>query len=125
VVEIGYRAHLVIQNPFLRPTFLSHVTHETDVPVNAFTRPFWRFDAVDGYDFAAIETLKQTCIPYIVIHLPVAPELKSNKEYWDPAVEEIAQELSRLTGGKPVYGLLDYMPLPVENPERIAVTEID
>jgi hypothetical protein len=99
---------------------------------NAFQGLFLSNPPLSGSDYASdrqladtIKALKQTGIPYLVVHLPVAPEVKSEKEYnWDPPAEEIAHVVSRLTG-QPVYGLLDYMPLPVENPEKMAVTETD
>jgi hypothetical protein len=73
---------------------------------------------------ASIKTLQQTGIPYLVVHLPVLPEVKAEKEYSDLAVEGITREVARLTG-KPVYGLLDYMHLPVENADRMTVNDTD
>jgi hypothetical protein len=73
---------------------------------------------------ASIKALQQTGIPYLVVHLPTLPEVKPEKEYSDPLVEEIAREVARRTG-KPVYGLLDFMHLPVENADRMTVNDTD
>jgi hypothetical protein len=80
--------------------------------------------ADDKHLAASINAIKQTGIPYLVVHLPLLPEVKAEKEYSDPAVGEIVQEVGHLTG-QPVYGLLDYMPLPMEHPERMTVTNTD
>jgi hypothetical protein len=73
---------------------------------------------------ADIRALEQTHIPYIIVHLPMLSEVKAENEYSEPAMEEIANEVSHLTG-KPVYGLLGFMPLPLENPERMTVSDQD
>jgi hypothetical protein len=66
----------------------------------------------------SIETLNRSGIPYILIHLPFYPEVSTGEEYMWPVMAEIGREISRLTGQR-MHGLLDYIPLPVTNPERI------
>ena len=72
----------------------------------------------DGRLIAAIATLNQTAIPYILIHLPFYPEVKSGQEYWWPSLAQIAGQIGRMTG-RPMYGWLDHFPHPVPNPERM------
>jgi lysophospholipase L1-like esterase len=66
----------------------------------------------------SIETLNRSGIPYIVIHLPFYPEVSAGEEYMSPIMAEIGREISRLTG-RPMHGLLDYITLPIGNPERM------
>ena len=72
----------------------------------------------DGRLIAAIKTLESAGIPYILVHLPFYPEVKSGEEYSVPAATEIAREIGRLSGRR-VHGLLDYIPRPISNPERM------
>jgi lysophospholipase L1-like esterase len=67
---------------------------------------------------AAIATLNQTAIPYVLIHLPFYPEVKSGQEFSVPIMAQIARQIGRMTG-RPMQGLLDYIPHPVPNPERM------
>jgi hypothetical protein len=67
---------------------------------------------------AAIKTLRDSGIPYILVHLPFYPEVKSGEEYSVPLAAQIAREIGRLTD-RPVHGLLDYIPHPVLDPERM------
>jgi lysophospholipase L1-like esterase len=67
---------------------------------------------------AAIATLNQTGIPYVLIHLPFYPEVKSGQEYWWPNLALIAQQIGRMTG-RSMHSWLDYFPHPLPNPERM------
>jgi hypothetical protein len=53
-----------------------------------------------------------------VIHLPFYPEVSAGEEYMSPIMAEIGREISRLTG-RPMHELLDYITLPIGNPERM------
>jgi hypothetical protein len=66
----------------------------------------------------SIETLNRSGIPYIVIHLPFYPEVNAGEEYMWPIMAEIGREIGRLTG-QPMHRLLDYITLPISNPERM------
>jgi len=74
--------------------------------------------AMDQKLLSSIETLNRSGVPYILIHLPSYREISTGEEYELPVMAKIAQETSRLTG-QPVRGLLDYMPLPITNRERM------
>jgi lysophospholipase L1-like esterase len=74
--------------------------------------------AKDARLSATIRALSDSGTPYILVHLPFYPEVKSGNEYSIPLAQQIEREISRLTG-KPVHRLLDYIPLPVTNPERM------
>ena len=73
---------------------------------------------------ANIEALKKSGIPYLVIHLPVLPEITEQKEYSDAEVEAIARAVTAKRD-EPVYGLLDYMPLPLQKTEQMTISDTD
>jgi hypothetical protein len=69
---------------------------------------------------AAIAHLKLAGVPIILVHLPIAPEIKAGKEFQIEASAQIAAAISAMAG-KPIYGLLNYLP-PMAEPDEMSMS---
>jgi GDSL-like Lipase/Acylhydrolase len=69
---------------------------------------------------ADIARLKLAHVPIVLVHLPIAPEVKAGKEFQIEASAQIAAAISAMTG-KPVHGLLDYLP-PMAAPDEMSIS---
>jgi hypothetical protein len=67
---------------------------------------------------AAIATLEQSGVPYLLVHLPFYPEVKTGEEYSSPMAARVAQEIGHLSK-RPVHALLKHIQLPIPDPERM------
>ena len=65
----------------------------------------------------AINTIRISHVPILLVHLPVSAEVAAGKEFLIPEARSRAEELQRLIG-QPVNGLLKYIG-PIEHPERM------
>ncbi len=71
---------------------------------------------------ATVKAVEATGIPYILVHMPIYPEITQNREYLlDSHQQRLLDSLVRITGKK-IDGLLDYVDKPVEKPERIIIS---
>jgi hypothetical protein len=68
-----------------------------------------------------VRWLKEKGVPYVVVHLPIYPEVQAGKEFIMYGQQQrLLESLTALTGHK-VYRLLDYVAMPLERPERMNV----
>jgi hypothetical protein len=74
--------------------------------------------AKDKRLIAAIATLEQSGVPYLLVHLPFYPEVKTGEEYSSPMAARVAQEIGHLSK-RPVHALLKHIQLPIPDPERM------
>jgi lysophospholipase L1-like esterase len=86
--------------------------------------PHFIFDnyADDARMMENIRWIKENGIPYLLIHLPIYPEVKANKEFIVDRQEQHLLESLNFITGHDIYRLLDYVQIPVEQPERMNVT---
>jgi hypothetical protein len=84
----------------------------------------FRFDdyAHDTRMVENVRWMKANGIPYLLVHLPIYPEVQANKEFiMYRQQRRLLQSLTALTGQE-IYRLLDYVEMPIEQPERMNVT---
>jgi len=86
-----------------------------------FTIPRVPFDdyAQDKSFVEKVAALEQMNIPYVIVHLPVSPEVAMGQEAdLFPKRAALWNSLERATGKK-ILGVTDYIPMPLENPSRM------
>jgi hypothetical protein len=67
----------------------------------------------------SIAALQDIGIPYVLVHLPIHSEVSAREEYPSVAAAQITKKISQLSG-RPVHGLLEHMPNPMLDPERMS-----
>ena len=81
--------------------------------------------AEDARFVESLRTLEASGIPYVLMHLPIYPELKAGREYILTNQEaRLLKSLAQVTG-KPIYETTRYTKMPVEKPERLINAEDD
>jgi lysophospholipase L1-like esterase len=101
---------IVTKDPFKSSKAIDRVSSA------AAERPF----SHDARFLDAVAAVKRTGIPYLLVHLPYAPEVASGKEFLpdDETSQMERSDLQNVTG-HPVLGLLENLDMPIERPERM------
>ncbi|HEY9081030.1 SGNH/GDSL hydrolase family protein [Magnetovibrio sp.] len=86
-----------------------------------FTIPRVPFEdyAQDEQFVQKLDALEKMGIPYVIVHLPVSPEVAMGKEAdLFPKRAALWNSLESVTGKK-ILGVTDYIPMPLEKPSRM------
>jgi hypothetical protein len=73
--------------------------------------------ANDSKVVEAVTSIKKSGVPLLLVHLPESIEIAAGEEFSDKKAEQIAKEISRITG-KPVHGLVNRIS-PIDRPDRM------
>jgi hypothetical protein len=70
----------------------------------------------------SVRRVEETGIPYLLVHLPIYPEVLAGRETVASSQEQrLLSSLERMTG-RTIFGVLDVTARPIDHPERMNVT---
>jgi hypothetical protein len=77
----------------------------------------------DAHLNADIARLRESAIPFVLVHLPIASEIKAQREFGIASSQELARAIGKMVD-QPINGLSSYLP-QIDDPEKMSVSPTD